>query len=77
MKNYYDNMFYNCSSLISLNLINFNSLTKSSTKVLENINPNLIYFIDENKDYIFLEELLNYTKNFTDICINYNSKNIV
>jgi len=40
-------------------------------------NPNLIYCIDDEKEYKFLFELRNYTKNCSDICISYNSKKYI
>jgi hypothetical protein len=41
------------------------------------INPDLIYCIDDEKDYIFLHELQNNYKNCSIICIEYNSKKYI
>jgi len=74
IKTNYEGMFLNCYSLISLNLTNFYPLINSSNDMFSAINPDLIYCIDDKKDYIFLSELQNNTKNCSAICIDYNSQ---
>ena len=67
-------MFFNCFSLKYLNLSNFYSNITSATGMLESCNKNLIYCIDDKREYNILSELQNYTKSCGDICIKYLSK---
>ena len=69
-----DLMFYNCSSLQYLNLSNFYSNITSVTGMFGHCNRNLIYCIDDRKEYQFLSELKNYRKSCSDICYKYFSK---
>ena len=77
VKTNYDKIFYNCYSLVSLNLSNFNTLIKSSFGMFGYLKSNLTYCIDDKKSYEFIEQLQNYRKNCSDICITYNSKKYV
>ena len=72
-----DYMFYNCTTLKYLNLTNFYSNITSSKEMLINCNSDLIYCIDDTKEYQFLSQLINYRKNCSDMCIKYYSKKYV
>ena len=70
-------MFYNCYSLEYINLTNFNSNITSSSAMFRYCNPNLIYCIDDNKEYQILSELKNYRKSCSDMCTKYYSKKYI
>ena len=62
-------MFNGCSSLISLNLSHFDtsSITYTNNMFL-NCNQNLVYCINDDKEYKFSSLLSSFTKNCNDIC---------
>ena len=70
-----EHMFYHCGSLKYINLTNFDSNITLSTGMFSN--PNLIYCIDDNKEYQILPELKNYTKNCGEMCTKHYSKKYI
>ena len=73
-----DRMFFNCSSLISLNLTNFNtSILIEFTNMFTNCNKDLIYCIDDNKDYKFISQLSPFKKACNYICFNYFNQKLI
>jgi flagellar basal body-associated protein FliL len=70
-------MFYLCDSLEYINLTNFNSNITSSSGMFNFCNPNLIYCIDDNKEYQILSELKNYKKSCSDMCTKYYLKKYI
>jgi hypothetical protein len=72
-----DNMFFSCSSLKYLNLSNFYSNITTAAGMFSNCNKNLIYCIDDKKEYRILSELKNYRKSCSDMCTKYYSKKYI
>ena len=72
-----DNMFYRCTSLQYLNLTNFYSNITSSNGMFRDCNSNLIYCIDDTKEYKFLFDLNNFRKSCSDMCTKYFSKKYI
>jgi len=72
-----DNMFYQCTSLKYLNLTNFYSDINTYARMFSNCNSDLIYCIDDTKEYQFLSELKNYRKSCSDMCTKYYSKKYI
>ena len=73
-------MFYNCGSLLSLNLTSFNtSMIRENgyTNMFQNVNPNLIYCIDDKKSYIFDSSLSRFTKDCNYICKNFYNQSFI
>ena len=72
-------MFYNCSSLISLNLYHFDisSITNINNNIFNNYNENLIYCINEIFAYKLSSLLLkSFHKNCSYFCFMYFKKYI-
>ena len=72
-----DNMFYLCSSLKYLNLSNFYPDINTYAGMFSYCNSDLIYCIDDTKEYQFLSELKNYRKSCSDMCTKYYSKKYI
>ena len=70
-------MFYLCDSLEYINLTNFNSNITSSSGMFKFCNPNLIYCIDDNKEYQIISELKNFKKSCSDMCTKYYLKKYI
>ena len=71
------NMFYGCSSLLSLNLKNFNTsslILDNDNDMFTNCNKNLIYCIDDNKEYNFKSLLEPFIKDCNYICLKNNQR---
>jgi surface protein len=68
-------MFSNCRALKSLDLSNFDTTSLNNmVEMFISINPYLTYCIDDKKEYKFLDQLKNYHKSCSEICISYNLK---
>ena len=72
-------MFYNCSSLISLNLTNFELEPTSYYNLFEGCNEKMKYCIDDSKEYDenIIEQIKNFEKNCSDICLTYNKQKFI
>ena len=74
-----NNLFFSCSSLISLDLNNFVKIASlnEGTQIFQRINSNLTYCINETNISTIYTNLLNrYTNNCSDICF-LSSKKII